>query len=87
MAVDGEFVLPPSTDSSHIWYDIFRDENVEWMAWDYGKRRREAIQGNEMRKYKCNKCHNIISRKSEKKWIKSYCDKLDCVSRLILIKE
>jgi ribosomal protein L37AE/L43A len=33
-------------------------------------------------KYKCNHCGKIVKRKSEKRWIESYCDYMEKTTRL-----
>jgi hypothetical protein len=37
-------------------------------------------------KYKCNLCGKVVSRDSEKKWIKSYCDETGKTTRLMKIE-
>ena len=37
-------------------------------------------------KYKCNLCGNVVSRDSEKKWIKSDCNETGKTARLIKIE-
>ena len=37
-------------------------------------------------KYKCNLCGKIVSRDSDKKWIKSICDETNKVTRLMKIE-
>lgn len=37
-------------------------------------------------KYNCNLCGKIVSRDSDKKWIKSYCDERGKYSRLMKIE-
>ena len=37
-------------------------------------------------KYKCNICEKVVSRDSEKKWIKSMCDETGKTGRLIKIE-
>ena len=39
-----------------------------------------------MNKYKCNLCEKVVSRDSEKKWIKSMCDEAESMARLIKIE-
>ena len=45
----------------------------------------EAIKKEE-NKYKCNLCGEIVSRDSNKKWIKSFCEKTGKMTRLIKIE-
>ena len=37
-------------------------------------------------KYKCKHCNKIVTRESNKKWIKSYCVEKEKYTRLILIE-
>lgn len=37
-------------------------------------------------KYKCHLCKKVITRNSNKQWIKSYCSTLGKNTRLIIIK-
>lgn len=37
-------------------------------------------------KYKCNLCGKVVSRDSDKKWIKSYCDETNWKTRLIKVE-
>jgi len=38
-------------------------------------------------KYRCAICHRLYDRDSNKAWIKSYCSKMDRVTRLIKYKD
>ena len=38
-------------------------------------------------KYRCAQCHRLYDRDSNKAWIKSYCSKMDRVTRLIKYKD
>lgn len=38
-----------------------------------------------MRNYMCSKCSEVVKRKSEKKWIKSWCSNTEQFSRLMIM--